>query len=459
MRKAFFAVFLLMVLFCCVSCGLDFMDYFSTDLSSVRMLAIGMDYANSKAASFLSGTMNDVYDMAAVFNEIMAVKNVKMETEYLVQEGYDVLLEVRCYQNAKTNAEKIEEKLKTASPAPTSVEKSGNTVRAFVESETLAESIKTSLEAEYGSHIKVSYASTRESSHYPSRQNIMKGVQNAAELGETDLFIVYYTGHGISLNVIPDDDFSAILEPYRLSGGITQDQYDTLMNVSIKNDTQVLAVISKMNIDSGIYSDICSEFSTYLKSHTNLRGSLITAPYYSWEYYDLLDMETVYRELSKLKCKVVLIVDACYSGFANAGTFSGVSVSESFSTFMQSTSYPNVVVLSASAKDETSKISIAVTEEKDTQRHSMFTIKLLSKLEWKHSAHRTTYLSVPAAIIGDDGKLAGTETKVREIEGYLSKVPLRMTATELFDKAMGSWSGIEQTPERNTSGYEICIVP
>lgn len=459
MRKPLFVLLLLSLLLCCVSCGLEFMDYFSADLSSVRMLAVGMDYANSKAASFLSGTMNDVYDMTAVFNEVMDAKNVRMETEYLVQEGYDVLLEVRCYQNAKANAEKIAEKLKTASPAPSNVKIKGSSVRAFVESETLAASLKSSLEEEYGSHIKVSYASTRDSSHYPSRQNIMKGIQNAADLEETDLFIVYYTGHGISVNVIPDDDYAAVLAPYMANGSITTDQYNTLMNIEIKNDTQVLAALSKMDIDDEVYSEICSKFSAYLKKHTNLKGALITAPYYSWEYYDLLDMEAVYRELSKLKCKVVLIVDACYSGFANAGTFAGISVSESFSTFMQSVSYPNVVVLSASAKDETSKISVALTEEKDTQRHSMFTIKLLTQLGWKHSAVRTTYLSVPAATISEDGKIIDTESEVREIEGYLSKVPRRMTATELFDRAMGTWSGIEQTPERNTSGYEICIVP
>ena len=447
-----------------VSCDLNITDYFSTDASSARLLAIGMDYTNSKAASYLSGTINDVYDIAAVFNEIMDNKNVRLETEYLVQEGHEILLEVKCLQYITATAKRVATILEDTAPTPSGIEKYYNSdgecvVRAFVDSEKTAVNVKTALETELKNAVSIQYASIRSSSHYPSSSNILKAVQNAAALNENELFIVYYTGHGISFNSIPDSDFESIIRKYLDDGSLTQNQFDTLNSLTIKSAAEINMVLDKLAVQEEPYNNIVLDCNAYLKKHTNLKGAFITAPYYDWEYYGLLEMETLYNELCKLKCKVVLIVDACYSGFTNAGTFGGITLLESFGAFMQSEDYPNVVALCASAKTETSKIAAVLTEENDIQRHSMFTKEILSELGWKHSTNFKTYISIPRATINADGSLAENETYLRAIDGYLNKIPSRITATELFDNVMSDWQGVEQTPERNTSGYEICIVP
>lgn len=453
----------LFILISAVSCNLDIPGYFSADASSARLLVIGMDYANSQAASYLSGTMNDAYDIAAVFSEIMGRKNVQLETEYLIQEGHEILFEVKCLQYATATAERVMTILENTAPTPSGIEKYYSDgeciVRAFVDSEKTAATVKYSIETELKDAVSIQFASIRNSSHYPSSSNILKVVQDASDLEENELFIVYYTGHGISFNSIPDSVFEKIIRKYLDNGSLTQEQFDTLNNLTIKSATEINITLDKLAVPEEPYNSIVLDCNTYLKKYSNLKGAFITAPYYDWEYYGLLEMATLYKELCRLKCKVVLIVDACYSGFANAGTFGGVTLAESFSSFMQSEDYPNVVVLSASAKSETSKIAAVMTMENDIQRHSMFTKEILSELGWKHSSVFKSYISVPRVTINEDGTLAEDETYLRTIDGYLEKTPSRITATDLFDNVIKGWQGIEQTPERNVSGYEICIVP
>lgn len=88
----------------------------------------------------------------------------------------------------------------------------------------------------------------------------------------------------------------------------------------------------------------------------------------------------------------------------------------------------------------------------------MFTIKLLEEFNWKHSDARCSYLNVPFYSIDTDGSLSdGSEVKT--VCGYISYLPQRATVSEIFNRIMSTWQGIEQTPQKNESGYEICLIP
>lgn len=459
---------LLCVLILTVSCNVSsFGGYFYTDGAKARMVTIGMDYQNSAAAPTLYGTVDDAYEMSAALKRIMEGKNIEIEMEYLIQEGYDILFEVRCPSpiNNKTTADNISTLISSVSPAPSSVSTyydSDETcvVRAFLDSATTAETLKTSIKSVYPYYVSVQYASIRNTASYPSKANIVKAIENAKSLSENDLLIMYYTGHGETYNVIPNNELITILAPYVVNGTLSTLQYNYIMNLEIKDETEISNALYSFStaLSETVRSEILLACKSYLAKHTNPKGALITAPYYSWEYYDLFDMERVFSLLSELKCKVVFIIDACYSGFASSSSFSGVTMKKAFSTFMQPVDYPNVVVMSASSPTETSKVSAVKTEEGDIQRHSMFTIKLLEEFNWKHSDARCSYLNVPFYSIDTDGSLSdGSEVKT--VCGYISYLPQRATVSEIFNRIMSTWQGIEQTPQKNESGYEICLIP
>ena len=469
MKRITYILFtLLCMLIIAVSCDVShFGGYFYTDGAKARMVTIGMDYQNSVAAPTLYGTVDDAYEMSAAIKRIMEGKNIEIEMEYLIQEGYDILVEVRCSYpiNNKTTAEKISALISSVTPAPSSVSTyyaSDETciVRAFLDSSTTAETLKTSIKAAYPYYVSIQYVSVRNTASYPSKANIVKVIENAKSLNETDLLIMYYTGHGETYNVIPNNDLITILAPYVSDGTLSTLQYNYIMNLEIKDETEISNALYSFStaLSDIIRSEILIACKSYLAKHTNPKGALITAPYYSWEYYDLFDMERVFSLLSELKCKVVFIIDACYSGFASSLSFSGVTMGKAFSTFMQPVDYPNVVVMSASSPSETSKVSAVKTEEGDIQRHSMFTIKLLEEFNWKHSNKKLSYLNVPFYAINPDGTLSdGSEIKA--VEGYVSHLPQRATVSQIFNSIMATWQGIKQTPQKNESGYEICLIP
>lgn len=459
---------LLCILIVTVSCNISsFGGYFHTDGAKARMVTIGMDYQNSAGAPTLYGTVDDAYEMSAALKRIMEGKNIEIEMEYLIQEGYDILFEVRCASpiNNKTTVDNISTIISSVSPTPSSVSTyydSDETcvVRAFLDSVTTAETLKTSIKSVYPYYVTVQYTSVRNTGSYPSKANIVKAIENAKTLNENDLLIMYYTGHGETYNVIPNNELITILAPYVVNGSLSTLQYNYIMNLEIKDETEISNALYSFStsLSETVRNEIFVACKAYLAKHTNPKGALITAPYYSWEYYDLFDMERVFSLLSELKCKVVFIIDACYSGFASSSTFSGVTMKKAFSSFMQPVDYPNVVVMSASSPTETSKVSAVKTEEGDIQRHSMFTIKLLEEFNWKHSDARCSYLNVPFYSIDTDGSLSdGSEVKT--VCGYISYLPQRATVSEIFNRIMSTWQGIEQTPQKNESGYEICLIP
>ncbi len=331
-------------------------------------------------------------------------------------------------------------------------------IRVQVNSKANAESYKTELEDIYSPSVSCRYHSLRDGSSYPSKANIIKAIKNASDLNESDLLVVYYSGHGETANVIPDSELRSILGPYVQNNKLTIDQYDTLMNLDMKSESEILGMMYLMGIAESVRTEIYNECQAYLLVNTHMQGSLVTAPVADYEYFDFLDMEYVYTLLSDLKCKVVFIVDACYSGFASASSFSGVSLKDSLESFMQSKDYPNVVVMAASTQAQTSKVSSVMTEDKVLRRHSAFTIKFFEVFNWVHSTKDMTYISVPYYTVNSDGTLNET-TDVRGVEGYMSSLPARATVGQLFQRITADWAMVDQTPQKAESGYEICLIP
>lgn len=163
-------------------------------------------------------------------------------------------------------------------------------------------------------------------------------------------------------------------------------------------------------------------------------------------YGELLS-EDVFNALNAKGCPVLAIIDACNSGGMAITDAEGRTFAEAFTGLASHMDLRNVQVLAASAADELSYLSSATTEEGTREAHSAFTVAILRELGWVHSASR----------IAETVAVSGTG---RDVMGYLRSVPNGMTAMELFDSVLSSWSDHRFMPVANSTGAaQVRIVP
>ena len=119
---------------------------------SAEMIVIGMDYMNSTAAPSLTGTINDAREMGAAFKMIMDEKGVPFEIKWLVQEGYDVQMEVSVTSVSSLNTIVADLKQRIEDTVPTSIETVQTglydaKITAFVQNQAKADELKADFEA------------------------------------------------------------------------------------------------------------------------------------------------------------------------------------------------------------------------------------------------------------------------------------------------------------------------
>ncbi len=142
-------------------------------------------------------------------------------------------------------------------------------------------------------------------------------------------------------------------------------------------------------------------------------------------------MYMVFAALSYLKCDSVLILDACYSGYA----------ADNLSDYIDEADYDhavNVAVMSASSMDEESAEYLVENEDGDYESHGAFTLQVLSHLGWELSSRETTTVEVPFYTLSSDGSVTDIGTE-KEVSGYTSFIPARQTASEFFSSVMEDW--------------------
>lgn len=430
-----------------------------------EMIVIGMDYMNSTAAPSLTGTINDAREMGAAFKMIMDAKGVPFEIKWLVQEGYDVQMEVSItsVSSLKDIVSDIERSIEATVPTSMETVQTGlydAKITAFVQDQAKADELKADFEARYpGSPglVTVKTMSLRDKPDYPSKENIEKTVRETS-LGRDDLLIIYYTGHGEVYEVLSRERLVSLLSKYSEAGMIDDEMVRAALSVEVYTEQLVCSALDTAGISNDAYSQFRNEMRKEILKAADHSGALITAPTSRDPYYGLFDMERLYDITANLDCKVVIITDACYSGFLAGDSFPGVTLGEATASFMSSPKWPNVASMSASTNAETSKVTVVKNEEGTWQRHSMFTIEVLRRLGWIHTQNRFTYLQIPSYSIADDGGY-NTGTRVAEIPGYLGTVPQRETAASFFNNIMAEWITTTQTPQNNETVLEIYLIP
>lgn len=431
-----------------------------------KLVVIGMDYMNSPGAPNLTGTINDAREIAASFKSVFDAKDVPLDVIWLVQEGYDVLLEV-----SVTSVSSFDETLghvqrKIEDTSPTFMETNilgeyDAKVIAHVQSSDTAESLKSYFNEQYpGSPALVTtrYVSLRNESDYPSKENIVKTLSEL-KMAKEDLLIVYYTGHGEIYNVAPEKSLKELLIKHSELGTFGEDIIEEVLSLDLYTEDAVCAVLVDAGITGDGYNAFHSDLNKLVIRSETTDGALITAPTERDRYYGTLRMRNVYNILSEIGCNVVTITDACYSGFMASDSFPENSAFDALQSFMSVPKWPNIASMSASTSSETSKVTVARNEEGTYQRHSMFTIEVLRELGWAHTDRKFTYMTIPSYRIGESGECVQSE-KVIEVPGYQKIVPGRTSAFNFFDAIMDAWNNSgTQNPQKNTTVKDIFLIP
>lgn len=431
---------------------------------SVKMVVIGMDYENSIGAPPLSGTINDAREMAAAYKTLIDSKGIPFSLTWLVQEGYDVQMEIDITSISSLEAviEDILLYVTSSECSSSEVCKTGEydaSIKAFVKNEEVANNIKQALENRYpGSPalVTVKSMSLRDKPDYPSKENIIKTIKDL-KVSPEDLLFIYYTGHGEVFDTVDKNDLKAILKKYSNIGMINSQLERKILDLEMYTESLICSVIDDEGISDKEYISFRNELRNIIQSSSIKEGALITAPTDKDPLYGQLNMSNLYDVLSSVPCNVILMTDACYSGFMSEHTIADITISDSIISFMNNKLWPNIVALSASTKDETSKITVVRTEEGDYQRHSMFTIGVLKSLNWIHTAEKFTYLQIPSYSITGTGFEVSLKTIA--VSGYLKSVRERKTVKDFFDEVMRNWETKVQTPQINNTVCNIYIIP
>lgn len=430
-----------------------------------ELIVIGMDYENADAAPTLSGTIDDAMEITAAFKNLMNSKGIDFSYKMLVQSGYDTLVKIKVtsYSALDDTVAAIMQRIVDAGTTSVSAEKTDAidaTITAYMHDMDIAKDTIVKIEALYKGTpalAKGQAVSLRDTPTYPSKENIEKTIRNV-NLGKDDLLIVYYTGHGETYDIVNRRDLEKLLNKYTENGSISNEIKQNVLNLDIYGENEIVDYL-RMN---GVKDEIAFTFQKELKREiieSRIKeGALITAPTSNDPFYGLFNMERMYDLLATLPCKTVVITDACYSGFLANDSFGGVTAGKSFANFMSSAVWPNVISMAASTDKETSKVTVVRTEEGKYERHSAFTIEVLSKLGWVHTDQKFTYLPIPSYDIDIEGNAIQTN-KILEVKGYNKSVPQRQTAESFYKSIMENWYGNNQTPVTNKTVMDIYIIP
>ncbi len=437
-----------------ILCVLLSVSLFSSP-DKVRMISIGIDYTNSPDEEMiLYGTINDAVEMTAAVQNVMEAKGVEFESILMLQEGEgDYYIEVTIpREELLVPVEEILLSLNTDSDDAMEYELDDGVwlvtdrVRDAETLDALYERI-TALDED----IWFDFFDIKDTPTYPSDENIINEILLSSDLDYDDLLIVYYSGHGGSEDAFTSSDMSKLLVPYLKDRRLTEKEVNSVLDLNTITESTVMDRLGAFDVDEDTISDILDSMEKSTESYKT--GVLATA--YTWDNYysdcSSLEMYVLYTALSFLKCDSVLIIDACYSGYA----------ADNLSDYIDESDYDhaiNIEVMSASSMDETSEEYAIELENGDWESHGAFTLEVLSHLGWEHSSEKTTRIEVPFYIIDDDGDVVDIKNE-REVAGYTSFIPQRQTASEFFSSLLENWDNSEQHPQDGESTYLLYFIP
>lgn len=428
----------------------------------VRMISIGLDYANSPSEEMLLyGTLNDAYQMTAAVQNVMEAKGVEFESILMIQEGkgdYYVEITVTAEKNLRALVDEVEEILISLNPDSTDameyeLDEKTYLIRDRVADAEILDALYDELAAvECGDgSVDFDFFDIKDTPLYPSADNILNEILLSSDLDYDDLLIVYYSGHGGSENAFTRLSMEELLKPYVDDGRITEKQRDTVLGLDVIITDCVMDALIRLDVDEDTILDIAEKMDS--SSDTYKTGVLATAYTYDNYYADCtsLEMYMLYVALSFLKCDSVLILDSCFSGFA----------SDNLSDYLEDSDYDhavNIEVMSASTKEETSEEYGVELDNGDYEDHGAFTLAVLSKLGWKLSTEESTTITVPFYTIDDDGSVVDIGIE-KEVNGYTAFIPERQTASEFFQSVMADWDEEGQHPQAGESSYLLYFIP
>ncbi len=436
--------------------------FLSASPDRVRMITIGLDYANSPSEDMLLyGTMNDAYEMSAALQNIMEAKEVEFESVMMIQEGkgdYYIEITVSAGENLSSLLDEVEEILLRLNPdSDDLMEYRLDDETYLIRDRTADASVLDALYEELAlldpgdGYVDFDFFDIKDTPLYPSADNIINEILLSSDLDYDDLLIVYYSGHGGSENAFTPTSMDWILKRYIADGTITEKQRDAVLDLPVIIIDSVMDTLFGLGVDEDTILSVgeaMEKSSDYYKT-----GVLATA--YTWDNYysdcSSLEMYMLYVSLSFLKCDCVLIIDACYSGYA----------ADNLSEYLDESEYDhavNIEVMSASTKDETSEEYSIELEDGEYEEHGAFTLKVLSKLGWIHSGEMTTTIKVPFYTIESDGSVVCEESE-KEVNGYTSVIPERQTASDFFLSVTSDWNEEEQHPVNGESTYLLYFIP
>lgn len=441
-----------------VLCILLAFSLFATP-DKVRMISIGLDYSNSpEKEMILEGTLNDALEMTAAVQNVMEAKGVEFESVVMIQEGSgDYYVEITVYDNSKNLklVNKVENVLISLnSDSSDAMEYNLGDgyylVSDRMDEETL-EAVYAELEKVTGwKNVDFKFFDIRETPSYPSNENILNEILLSSDLDYDDLLIVYYSGHGGSCNAFTNYDMENILLPYVRNGGLTRSEMEAVLDLDTLIEDTVMDKLASLDVEEETILAIAEDMENsdeYYKT-----GVLCTAYTLDSYYTDCsyLEMYMIYSALALLKCDSVLIMDACYSGYA----------ADNLSDYLDESEYDhaiNIEVMSASSDSETSDECAFETEDGEWEYHGAFTYEVLKALGWKHNTEKTTIVNVPYYTI-EDGSIVDVRMNY-EISGYTSFIPPRQTADEFFNTVIENWDSESQHPQAGDSTYLLYFIP
>lgn len=219
----------------------------------------------------------------------------------------------------------------------------------------------------------------------------------------------------------------------------------------MQSDTALPNVNGYKTNAQGYYDALADRLDTYGCDRSDFRAfnrywNIYQLKYWGQTSWTMLYMDELADLLETKGCRVLLIADGCYSGFAVDGrNESTQGFAEAFTKIFSSGSYRNLTVVSASTSSQVSLDSSVDTEDGYYEGHGLFTASLLEQLNWRHS--RTSFSQIMI-----DGN-------VRKIYGYLSSTPSRLTMNEAMEKIRESWSYSKQAPQMNTTYLDTVLIP
>lgn len=426
----------------------------------VRLISIGIDYLNTGEDDMvLDGTINDATEMAAAVQSVMEAKGVEFESVVMLQEGRgDYYVEITVHDEGKdlkllNDVENVLITVNADSTDTTEYELGDDyyLVRDRMDENTLEEVYSRLEDLTDWEDVDFTYFDIKETPSYPSSDNVINEILLASDLDYDDLLIVYYSGHGGTYHGFTSFDMENLLMPYVRNGSLTRSEMNEVLDLDTIIEDTVMDRLASLGVEEETILKIIEDMEESEEYYPT--GVLATAYTYDSYYSDCssLEMYMLYASLSLLKCDSVLILDACFSGYA----------SDNLSDYLDESDYDhavNIEVMSASRDDETSVEYGYETEDGEWEYHGAFTYEVLSALGWEHSREKKTIIDVPFYTVDEDDSVVDIRSS-REVNGYISFIPERQTADEFFSNVLDNWDIEDQHPQEGESSYLLYFIP